>query len=611
MPSDVLNIYETGIGKPIQLDPPPKTIERFKTLAEYKDFELWLDSVKERDLDEWMEVYRAYSKWDLYFLCRYVLMQGGLPHNPLGNVYLEHDLFIEWARQMERHMELYPSSVDASCRRTGKSFIRSLGIPIQLMLRYPDISMCLFSTELKLGTKHVALLQSELEKNSFLINLHPDIFWDNPREEAKRIGVAWSRADGLCIKGRRMNRSTQTFECHAMFGGGPVGAGYDVIFFDDCENSARVSSKEAIDDLDSAFSAAISLLTPIAIPRPLIFISNTRFSPDGLVQRKINQYKVREEDSVRMVPGEDIDGLTDFPEHYYTGIGPLGGRAIYPNTPESLAQKYSEVADKSEYVLQYCGSYQKASDRSLNKDKIVFYDENPKTMGAECYTYLNIDASRGAKDPMCLWVWGLPRDKRKIWLDARLLWIDPSNQRFHDEIFNLVTLWDNLSLRLIEIRVEDSANSTWTELIRSELVSRGCYKPVRKVQAATRYIERKFKSGKMDRIYDHWSPMINRGEVWFPKPASEGGRGIPYEDPKGNTACLVDYFFNIEFNPFPVSSHDDMLDAGGMLENARVNKEWPLQYPSPASWRESETYDRIGRSRSRRASGGTTWMSGG
>lgn len=599
----------------IELEGPPSLVERFNSLEEYKELERWLDSVKAKSLDNWMELYREYSKWDLYFLCRYVLMQGGLPHNPLGNVYLEHDIFVEWARQTERHMEKYPSSLDHSCRRTGKSYIRSLGVPIQLMIRYPDISMCLFSTELKLATKHVGVLQGELEKNRFLIKLHEEIFWDNPREEAKNKGVAWSRTDGLCIKGRRMNRSTQTFECHAMFGGGPVGAGYDAIFFDDCETSNRVASKEAIEDLDRAYSAAISLLTPVALPRPIVFMSNTRFSPDGLVQRKANQYFGLEPDSVRGIPGEDIEGVTDFPEHYYTGYGPLGGRVVYPNTPEAMSQKYLEVADKSEYTLQYCGSYRKASDRALNAERINFYDDEPKTLAHDCYSYLCIDTSRGVRDPTVLWVWGLTHDKRRVWLDAELMLVDPSSPKFHDAIFRMATMWNNLTQRMIEIRIEDTVNSTWSEWAERELRARGCYIPVRKVLArANTSTEKKFKSGKMDRIYDRWAPMINRGEVWFPKAVSKGGRGLLRDDGSGNYKCLVDYFFNTEFDTFPVGKHDDMLDAGSLIEAEKVNSEFPLQFPIPTSWRESDSYDSIRRSRWRsigRGSGGTSWMSGG
>jgi len=578
-------------------------LQKFNKLSDYQENEKWLDSLRLKNRLDWMDAVRWYTKNDLYYLARYVTTFGSVPHSTYGTPFLEHQIYVDACRQYEEQIAL-GTSLDHSCRRSGKSELRSCVIPIHMMINHPNIAMVIFSVQKDLAQKHLVRIMNELEKNKRLQILFPEIFWSDPRNEAAHNGVSWSKTDGLVIRGRTMNRSTPTIEVAAMFGGGPVGSGYDAIFFDDIENSARVATAESIEDLDAAYSTAISLLTPVVLPSPLIVVSNTKFSEIGLVQRIHDRYKAKNPRMVRGVPGEDLEDVTDFTDEFYTGEGPLGKRAVYPNTPDGLALRYEEYPNKIEYILQYGLSYRSEHDRALRRDKILYYEETSRELAKDMVTYLCIDASRGAVDPTCMWVWGLAHDKRKFWLDAVVKKLDPATQEFHDNVFRLATMWNGLSKYMAEIRVEDTASSTWTELIERELRSRGCYIPVVKVKVFNRGGARKFSSGKMDRIYDHWSPMLNRNEVWFPKPAAEGGKGIMQEEDGKNTD-LVQRFFSVEFDNFPRSKHDDMLDAGGMIEDEKINESRPLQYPGPpANLRNRSGYRTINP-----YGGGSTWMS--
>lgn len=567
-------------------------MQKFNTIEEYRENEKWLSSLRVSSPLDWIDAVRWYAKNDLFYLANYVSTFGSVAHSTYGTPFFDHQLYVDACRLYEEQIIL-GRSIDSSCRRSGKSEIRTCIIPIHMMINYPNIAMVIFSVQKDLAQKHLIRIMGELERNKKFPLLFPEIFWSDPRNEAAHNGVSWSKSDGLVIKGRNMNRSTPTMEVAAFFGGGPVGSGYDAIFFDDIENSARVATPESIEGLDEAYSSAISLLTPVVLPSPLVVVSNTRFSEVGLVQRIHNRYSEMNPKMVRSVPGEDLEDLTDFSEDFYTGVGPLGKRAVYPNTPDGLAIRYEEHQNKSEYILQYGLSYKAEHDRALKKEKILFYDEPPRDLAKNMVTYLCIDASRGAVDPSCLWVWGLTHDKRKFWLDAIVKKMDPATPEFHQAVFMLATMWNGLSKYMAEIRVEDTANSTWTELIGRELSSRGCYIPVVKVKVFNRGGRRKFSSGKMDRIYDHWSPMLHRGEVWFPRPMSEGGRGIPMED-KGQITDLIQRFFSVEFDNFPRSKHDDMLDAGGMIQDEKANEQFPLQYPGiPDNLRDKSLYRTI------------------
>lgn len=516
---------------------------------------------------------RWYSTNDLFFLHRYIISLGSAIHSTYGTFFFHNQQYVDACKQYERHLE-YGSSLDSSARRSGKSEIRSCSIPILLALRHPDIAIFFFSVEKHLAQKHVRRVVQELERNTILKQLHPDKLWQNPREDAKLHGTPWSVSDGACIKGRTLNRSIQTFEAHALFGGGPIGSGPDVIVADDIERSDKVNTPENIQDLDDAFSAAISLLTPAVIRKPILVISNTRFSESGLIQRISDRYRSVNPDKVREIPAEDLSDDAPEPRE-----GPLGGHVNYPYTPEILQAKYDESESKGEYALQYALSYSAASDRKLDENFIQFYHEHPAKIAHDMNCIVCIDASRGITDPTAIWVWGINPAGKYFLLDLVVRKMDPTHLKFHETIFQVISKWENLSNGVSQLRVEDTSTSTWAELIKKELSSRGSYLNVIKVKVHLRQSTGRFKSTKLDRIYSAWNPMLSSGKVFFPLPSSKGGHGIICLNEKDIPFDSVDYFLSVEFRPFPRVKHDDCLDAGGMIADEKTNEEFPLPIP--------------------------------
>lgn len=568
----------------------------------YEEIERWLDSLRVKSESSWIEAIRWYCTNDLYYLHRYGTTLGKAVHSTYGTYLYHHQLYVDACRQYERQLG-YGSSLDCSSRRSGKSEIRSTTIPIFLILNNPDIAIFIFSVQKDLAQRHLRRLMGELERNKFLMHVFDDILWTDPRKMAKEEGLVWSVSDGICVKGRSLNRSIQTVEVHALFGGGPIGTGPDVIIADDIERRDRIGTEAAIEELDTAFSEAVTLLTPVVLKQPILVVSNTRFSPNGLVQRLKDRYLDVNPDKVRqyaaeLMPDEWPEDMPEIPEEE---IGPLGGKIQYPYTKEFLQFKYDESEDKAEYALQYALTY-KHKDKDLDLKLVQWYDHEPTKNSREMNSYICIDPSRGVHDPTAIWVWGLTHDKRKVCLDLSARRTDVTTKEFHDLIFNMVSKWTNLSNQLCEVRVEDTPSSTWSELVERELRTRGSYVPVVKVRVNIRQMSGKFKSGKNDRIYSRWNPMLSRGEVWLPKPLSTGGRGIMEFDDKGKYRCLVDYFINVEANPFPNGKFDDLLDAGGMIEDEKTNQDRPLQYPSDPNMR----YDSTAVTRLTR---GYSWMS--
>lgn len=584
----------------------PVDISELKTVEDYDDLEAWLDDLRARTKhgSEWEDSMRWLCEHDLYFLHRYVLNIGTVAHQPTGIPVLRNQLYIDMARATEYHVKA-GKGLMASARRCGKSEHRTCALPIQMMLKYPDISISIFSGEKYLAHRHLLRVKHELEKNTLLKLLYEDRLWMDPGEEAKARGITWSKADGFVIRGRTMNRSTSTIEVNAM-GGGP-GSGYDMIIFDDIEWQKYVATQDAVDQLDNQFSAAISLMTPVVLPVPISIINNTRFSEIGLIHRKATEWKTEDERLVFEVPAEIVEEEYEWCEKYCWNddIGPMGGRVTWPFTAEYLNQKFTTMTQPGEYALQHALTFRNMGLQSLDHNKIHFYDEVPAEKARDMTTYIGIDPSKGVHDPCAMWVWGVTEDHRFVWLDAKIGKFDITSQRFHDELFGLVMKWNNLSQRVVEVRVEDVANSDWAALVERELRGRGSWVQVTKVLVRANIAERKFKTGKHDRIFAHWAPELNKGNIWFPTPVSKGGKGILCDmNNDGSLKDLVDYFLNVEMKPFPAGRHDDGLDAGGMMFDEKTNQDNPIVWPSP---RVDDRYSRIQGSYGRR----TSWMSAG
>src|SRR5204862_326994 len=126
-----------------------------------------------------------------------------------------------------------------------------------------------------LSAKHVNVIKQELEKNKTLNVLFSDVLWPNPRKAVLDGQTTWSVDKGLCVQ-RSMPRQNFTIERHAFLGSGGVGSRPDVIIVDDVEHPGVVNNPENIQKIKEAMSAAVTLLTPVAIKKPILLVTNTK-----------------------------------------------------------------------------------------------------------------------------------------------------------------------------------------------------------------------------------------------------------------------------------------------------------------------------------------------
>lgn len=537
------------------------------TLDEYDELYAWITGLKQsKSMSSWQEMMRLYSKHDLYFMLNYLLSDGRKLHNEYGHPLYRHEVYRKYCMRTQYQLDHFLSTADASARSFSKSNIRTKATAIQMMVAYPNASQAIVSSERQLAQRQFVTILEEIESNKLLRIVHEDVFFMEAREAAKNgEGAVFSKDDGIRVK-RTMPRMNQTLEHHSFFMSAPVGSRFDILYLEDIESEKLVQSKEMVDKLHESLAAFGPLVTPVAMPQSIVILNNTMYSPAGVAVKKYKEMEAKGVEYAFMYPAEEGSLINGKFMPSVEGSCPGGGVAMYPFTEKSLWTIHeASNASKAKYYSQMLGDLTSGEDATLMREWISFVNEQPEKMAAGSNIYIGIDGSRGLEDPTGCFVWAVGPDKRLKWVGGFRKKMDPASSIFHDTVFNTVMKWDNIGARVVEVRVEQLPNQTWADLIRSELQSRGCYIPVIACRGKIESRTGRFKHAKMERIFSRWAPRLQTGQIVFPTPKGSGGSGIMGFDDKNNPFDLVGYFLDNEYDMFPSSKHDDLLDAGGLL----------------------------------------------
>lgn len=551
----------------------------------YVELSKWLGDLRQRGkVAEWAEAMRWYATNDLFFLVNEVLSDGQIVHSEFKTPFYFHPFYIDYCRKIEWQFES-GGGVDHSGRGVGKSTLRTKALVIQSILKWPNIAVAIFSFTKEAAKKHFGVIKEEFERNKLLYALWPEVLFEEPMVAAINGETQWSEAEGITVK-RSIIRKEPTLSYRTFIKGTPTGGRYDILCMDDVEDDAIVGSKTLLDKLHSTYDSVVHVLTPIAIEKPVLMLTNTMYSEQGLVKRVLLSMKNKDPRKIILNVAEDLSR---------DGDGPLGGEPIYPYTAEILQKFYDEPREKEKYGLQYLGNPLVTSSRTLNRDWLFHYPGDPRDWGKNKNIYVCIDPSKGFEDPMAIWVWALGEDKKFSWVDGSLKKLDPAHDQFYNEIYMIARKWADLG-RLMEIRVEQYGQAMFVEQITKALQDRGFYVPVVKVQDIKNQFTVKMTAwkGKFDRIYSRWAGPAQRGEILVPKPVSEGGAGLPRPDENGKVRCLVDEFIQKEWLLFPKPMTDNLLDAGSLIWESEEKLKRKLQFPTPSKARRKKS--RYGRS---------------
>jgi hypothetical protein len=198
---------------------------------------LYLEAIESGD----NEALRRLCKEDLFFL-----LTVGMKRRDINN---------DWLYDRIREVEASPNGhLDLWAREHYKSTIITFGLSIQDALKNPEKTNGIFSHTRPIAKAFLEQIKRELEQNTFLKDLFPDVLYKNPQSESPK----WSLDSGLILK-RKTNPKEATFEAWGLVDGQPTGKHFDTLTYDDVVTRESVTTPEQIKKVTEALELSYNL----------------------------------------------------------------------------------------------------------------------------------------------------------------------------------------------------------------------------------------------------------------------------------------------------------------------------------------------------------------
>ena len=211
-----------------------------------------MDSLSAITGQQKLAVWRHLARTDLYFLLRFILSRPDL----------EHQWLLDRCREVEEnpdgHLDLWPrghyKSTIITYAKTIQDILASHGDDPLPEWGGIEITVGIFSHTRPIAKAFLRQIKYELQGNPVLLELFPEILWENSEREAPR----WSEDSGLVVK-RRSNPKEATLEAWGLIDGQPVGKHFNVLLYDDVVTLGSVSGPEMIGKTTQAWELSLNL----------------------------------------------------------------------------------------------------------------------------------------------------------------------------------------------------------------------------------------------------------------------------------------------------------------------------------------------------------------
>lgn len=223
--------------------------------SSYEPLERYLGELSQGSPDEQWEArmaLRALLRTDLYFLMRYGLDRADFEHL--------------WLFARCREVEADPDGyLDLWAREHRKSSLITLGKTIQDILASHgddplpswggrEITVGIFSHTRPAAKSFLRQIKYELESNTLLQNLFPDILYKHPHKESPK----WSEDEGIIVR-RRGNPKEATVEAWGLVDSQPTGKHFILRLYDDVVTEDSVTTSEQIAKTTSRWELSVNL----------------------------------------------------------------------------------------------------------------------------------------------------------------------------------------------------------------------------------------------------------------------------------------------------------------------------------------------------------------
>lgn len=369
-------------------------------------------------------------------------------------------------------------------------------------------------------------IKRELESNQLLIDLFPDVLWDNPQRDAPK----WAENEGIIVR-RRSNPKEATVEAWGVVESQPTSKHFTVCIYDDMVTEDFIRSPEMIEKTTKSWELSISLGSEYGFRRYI----GTRYHFNDTYKTMIKRQSV----TVRTHVATD-DGTADGNPVLLSKEGLRNKRRDMGVYTFSCQMLMNPVADEAQGFKENWIHYHNGSDGSGLNIYIMIDPANEKKPGSD-YTAISVV--------------GLGADKNFYTLDM-----------IRDRL-NLTERWEKLlalhkKWRPLKVGYEKYGLQADIHYMKEKMD---------KINYHFEIDELGGKISKKDRIR-RLVPVFEDGRWYLPKSCNK----VNYE---GQLTDLTESFVNEEYLMFPVSLHDDMLDAKSRIFD--VDIEWPLEEQDP------------------------------
>lgn len=471
---------------------------------------------------------RHLCRTDLYFLLRYALNRKDVEH--------------QWLYDRCREVEAQPDGMlDLWSREHYKSAIITYAKTVQDILASHgdgalvgrEVCVGIFSHSRGIAKRFLRQIKYEFESNNKLKEWFPDILWTNPQKESPK----WSEDDGIVVR-RKSNPAEATVEAWGVVDGQPIGKHFPLLVYDDVVVPESVTTPDMLQKTSEMLSLSYAL------------------GADGGARRFIGT-RYHANDAYKTV----IERGTAKPRiHLLTKDGTADGEPTL-RSREWVANKRRDMGP---YIFA-CQMLQnpKADETQGFKDEWLKYHDGFNRSGMNVYLLFDPAGSKDKRsDYTSGWVVGLGPDQNIYILDmvrdrlnltqrARLV------MTWHRKWKPMATNGVRYEKYGLQADIEHIQDVQKQQNYRFEVVEVG---------------GRLQKNERIKRLV----PYFEQGRVYLP-------RTCYYTDYQGKTEDLVQVFKEQEYKPFPVSVHDDMLDALARL----TEPEMPLVWPESTDFTES------------------------
>lgn len=435
------------------------------------------------------------------------------------------DINVDWLYDRCREVEKDPDGrIDLWAREHYKSTIITFGKSTQDILDDPDNTLIgIFSHTRPIAKAFLNQIKTELEINSFLKSLFPDVLYEKPESEAPK----WSLDSGIVVK-RKTNPKESTVEAWGLVDGQPTSKHFRTLVYDDIVTRESVTTPEQIKKTTEALELSYDL-----------------GAKDGKRRFAGTRYHANDTYKTVMDRGTAIKRI-----HPATKDGKWPGVSVLH--PQEFLDK--KRRDQGPYTFSCQQLLDPVADKAMGfkEEWLSYYDKLGDTKGWNIYLIADpASKKKSTSDYTVMEVIGLAPDGNYYLIDAirdRLNLTQRASKLFSfHEKYNP-----------INVGYEEYGMQADIEHIKYVQEQRNYRFNITELGGTV---------AKEDRI-KKLIPIYEQRRFYMPK-------SLIFIDYEGKAVDYIEKFKSDEYASFPVCTHDDMLDCRARILDEKLGAIFP------------------------------------